>query len=65
MYRIVRFTASSVQANSSWTQGHMNKIWGTSIEKLYPPCVLTEVLKFDKSYGLQNNNIISLAQFRP
>lgn len=37
-YKLVRFTVKNAQANSSWTQGHMVKLWGPLIKKLYPPC---------------------------
>lgn len=45
-YKMVRFTVKQAQANSSWTQNHMIKIWGPNVTKLYPPCLLTDLLKF-------------------
>jgi len=49
-YKFLRFTVKQAQANSSWTQAHMVKLWGPNITKLYPPCVLNELLKFEKKY---------------
>lgn len=49
-YKIVRISISAAQANSTWTYDHMIKLWGNNIVKLYPPCSITEMLKFDKNY---------------
>ena len=40
-YKLVRFTVKKAQANSSWTQNHMVKLWGPQVTKLYPPCTLS------------------------
>ena len=49
-YKLVRFTVKHAQANSSWTQAHMNNIWGKSVKILYPPCTITELQKFKKNF---------------
>ena len=67
-----------VMTNSSWTQGHINKLWGWSRswerkihkpEIVYPPCAvedLTRAIKIDlKSEKQREHKLIYIAQFRP
>lgn len=50
IYKLVRISVNSAQANSTWTQNHMKKIWGPHITRLYPPCSITDMLTFKKNY---------------
>ena len=48
VYKFVGYAAKShkIQANSSWTYGHMVDLWGTNkgIKKLFPPCSIDNLL---------------------
>ena len=54
-----------VYTNSTWTNNHISEIWklAKKIEILYPPCNISENLKFDAKN--RQNKMISFAQFRP
>ncbi|KAJ1922177.1 asparagine-linked glycosylation protein [Mycoemilia scoparia] len=71
-YKVLKFLygwsgwhASTVMTNSSWTQGHIESMFGKSpmIKIVYPPCDTNALGKFE----LQPRNpwLVSLAQFRP
>lgn len=50
--------------NSSWTKGHIKRIWNPKqIFLIYPPCDIKE----RSSFPLENRNevILSIGQFRP
>ncbi|OZJ03077.1 hypothetical protein BZG36_04609 [Bifiguratus adelaidae] len=55
--------ADVVMANSTWTKGHVDQIWGTEATIVYPSCdtdhLNTLPLKARENY------ILSVAQFRP
>ena len=37
--------ADQILTNSSWTDGHMQKLWGDKTTIVYPPCDCTDVVK--------------------
>ncbi|MCD7463482.1 asparagine-linked glycosylation protein, partial [Datura stramonium] len=67
LYSIVGSRAHLVMVNSSWTQSHIEKLWGipTRIRRVYPPCDTSglQVLPLEKS--MKPPKIVSVAQFRP
>lgn len=44
LYKFVRLFVAQAQANSTWTQHHMKKLWGNNITTLYPPCSISKLL---------------------
>ena len=68
LYRFCGKYADQVAANSSWTRGHMNELWGKSkekIETIYPPCDTSEFMERISLETPRKNLVISFAQFRP
>lgn len=67
MYGFVGSHAHLAMVNSSWTQSHIQKLWGISdrIKRVYPPCDTSglQMLPLDRS--MDPIKIISVAQFRP
>ncbi|KAI3458523.1 hypothetical protein Pfo_015186 [Paulownia fortunei] len=67
MYGIVGSYAHLAMVNSSWTQSHIQKLWGipARIKRIYPPCDTSglQVLPLERS--TEPIKIISVAQFRP
>lgn len=55
--------ADIVMVNSSWTKGHIDELWHTKSEIVYPPCD-TERLNVLPLTG-RKRMIVSVAQFRP
>nr|AIT18233.1 TerpI [Mucor circinelloides] len=55
--------ANIVMVNSTWTKGHIDQLWRTKSEIVYPPCD-TERLNALPLKG-RKSMIISVAQFRP
>ncbi|CAO3644152.1 unnamed protein product [Mucor hiemalis] len=55
--------ANVVMVNSTWTKGHIDTIWHTKAEIVYPPCD-TERLN-ELSLKGRKPMIVSVAQFRP
>ena len=55
--------AQVVIVNSTWTKGHIDTIWHTKSEIVYPPCD-TERLNVLPLKG-RKDMIVSVAQFRP
>ncbi|CAH8849684.1 unnamed protein product [Trichobilharzia szidati] len=53
-----------VMTNSSWTQKHIQSLWGGRPVVLYPPCP-TEDLGSKLSCQQRNKWIVSVGQFRP
>lgn len=49
--------------NSTWTKGHIDQLWKTKAEIVYPPCD-TERLNALPLKG-RKSMIVSVAQFRP
>ena len=78
LLQLYKFTGNAidvVMTNSSWTQNHMQRIWGETRKKksaamvLYPPCSVEEII--DK-IPLEGNHatpreklLLCIAQFRP
>ncbi|XP_019071722.1 GDP-Man:Man(3)GlcNAc(2)-PP-Dol alpha-1,2-mannosyltransferase isoform X2 [Solanum lycopersicum] len=64
---IVGSCAHLAMVNSSWTQSHIEKLWGipARIRRVYPPCDTSglQVLPLEKS--MKPPKIVSVAQFRP
>lgn len=54
--------ADVVMANSSWTKGHIDSLWRTDADIVYPPCDTDRL----NEYGLdgRKQKIVSVAQFR-
>ncbi|KAH6586689.1 hypothetical protein BASA50_009948 [Batrachochytrium salamandrivorans] len=65
LYGYVGSYADAVMVNSSWTLGHINKIWNIPLRTaiVFPPCDTTSLSKF--SLHGRERVIISVAQFRP
>lgn len=67
MYGLVGSCADLAMVNSSWTQSHIEKLWGIPdrIKRVYPPCDTSglQVLPLERS--TEYPAIISVAQFRP
>lgn len=55
--------ATVVMVNSTWTKGHIDELWHTKSEIVYPPCD-TERLNVLPLKG-RKPMIVSVAQFRP
>ncbi|RCI07140.1 asparagine-linked glycosylation protein [Rhizopus stolonifer] len=55
--------AQAVVVNSTWTKGHVDSLWGTKADIVYPPCDTERLNKLP----LQGRKpmIVSVAQFRP
>ncbi|KAL0282725.1 UNVERIFIED_CONTAM: GDP-Man:Man(3)GlcNAc(2)-PP-Dol alpha-1,2-mannosyltransferase [Sesamum radiatum] len=53
--------------NSSWTQSHIQKLWGISarIKLVYPPCDTSGLQELPLERSMNPAKIISVAQFRP
>lgn len=55
-----------VMVNSTWTRGHVEKIWGqSSIHTVYPPCDVIEFAKLPLEFSNKQKHIVSVGQFRP
>ncbi|KAI8097480.1 GDP-Man:Man(3)GlcNAc(2)-PP-Dol alpha-1,2-mannosyltransferase 1 [Halteromyces radiatus] len=63
MYSFCGSFAEVVMVNSTWTKGHIDELWGTNADIVYPPCD-TERLNELPLTGRQSM-IVSVAQFRP
>lgn len=53
VYKLIGKTVDFAQTNSSWTHGHMSKLWSQlakkgMLTKLYPPCTVSPLLKIAK-----------------
>ncbi|KAL0341256.1 UNVERIFIED_CONTAM: GDP-Man:Man(3)GlcNAc(2)-PP-Dol alpha-1,2-mannosyltransferase [Sesamum radiatum] len=67
MYGIVGSCAHVAMVNSSWTQSHIQKLWGISarIKLVYPPCDTSGLQELPLERSMNPAKIISVAQFRP
>ncbi|KAL0234607.1 hypothetical protein PCE1_001643 [Barthelona sp. PCE] len=66
LYRWVSYCCDHVMVNSSWTESHVEQLWGRvdrKIHKVFPPCdtAAFEALPFHN----RSNTIVSVGQFRP
>ena len=74
-YSFVGSTVDVVMTNSSWTQGHIKKLWGPwrkqklPIAVVYPPCAVKELNQeievSEESEKSREKVILYIAQFRP
>ncbi|KAI8978427.1 hypothetical protein BDB01DRAFT_799807 [Pilobolus umbonatus] len=55
--------ADLVMVNSSWTKGHIDSLWNTDSEIVYPPCDTGRLNELPLTN--RQNIIVSVAQFRP
>ncbi|KAI8564258.1 hypothetical protein RHMOL_Rhmol03G0167800 [Rhododendron molle] len=67
MYGIVGSCAHLGLVNSSWTQSHIEKLWGIQerIKRVYPPCDTSGLQLLPLERPVESPTIISVAQFRP
>ncbi|KAL6509332.1 asparagine-linked glycosylation protein [Orobanche gracilis] len=67
MYGNVGSHAHLSMVNSTWTQFHIQKLWGIPdrIKKVYPPCDTSGLKVLPLERSTQPVKIISVAQFRP
>ncbi|PWA71247.1 UDP-Glycosyltransferase superfamily protein [Artemisia annua] len=67
MYGFVGSCANLAMVNSSWTQSHIEKLWGIPdrIKRVYPPCDTTGLQALPLERESTPPKIISVAQFRP
>jgi len=71
VYGCVGSFAEVVMVNSSWTRGHIDRLWGVPIARIstiYPPCdtAALAALPLSRAPVPQGGHlIVSLAQFRP
>ncbi|KAF9907992.1 asparagine-linked glycosylation protein [Linnemannia zychae] len=63
IYALVGKFCHVVMANSSWTKGHIDSLWGVKSTVVYPPCD-TEAFK-DFQLRDRERIVVSVAQFRP
>ncbi|KAJ8655331.1 hypothetical protein O0I10_009020 [Lichtheimia ornata] len=55
--------AEVVMVNSSWTKGHIDSLWRTDADIVYPPCDTDRLNEY--SLEGRKQKIVSVAQFRP
>ena len=68
LYSMCGKFADVVATNSTWTDGHIRKLWGDSqkIMKIYPPCDTKDLMDNSPLDGPPRSNVVvSCAQFRP
>ena len=71
LYSIAGKCADKAIVNSSWTEGHIRQLWGSSkwlpntvIAKVFPPCNVEHFSQVDIS-AVRQRSIVSVGQFRP
>ncbi|XP_059312216.1 GDP-Man:Man(3)GlcNAc(2)-PP-Dol alpha-1,2-mannosyltransferase isoform X3 [Lycium ferocissimum] len=67
LYSIVGSCAHLAMVNSSWTQSHIEKLWGIGarIRRVYPPCDTSRLQALPLEKSMKPPKIVSVAQFRP
>ncbi|XP_019161636.1 PREDICTED: GDP-Man:Man(3)GlcNAc(2)-PP-Dol alpha-1,2-mannosyltransferase [Ipomoea nil] len=67
MYGFVGSCSHLAMVNSSWTQSHIEKLWGISsrTRRVYPPCDTSGLQVLPLERAMDPPKIISVAQFRP
>ncbi|KAM3246958.1 GDP-Man:Man(3)GlcNAc(2)-PP-Dol alpha-1,2-mannosyltransferase [Capsicum annuum] len=67
LYGIVGSYAHLAMVNSSWTQSHIEKLWGipARIRRVYPPCDTSGLQMLPLEKSMKPPKIVSVAQFRP
>jgi len=68
IYGMVGSLADLVMVNSTWTFGHIKRLWGLvnsgRIHIVYPPCRVPPVAEQEEASG-RSRTIVSIGQFRP
>ncbi|EIE21183.1 glycosyl transferase [Coccomyxa subellipsoidea C-169] len=66
-YGAVGGCTNVVMVNSSWTRGHVSRLWWTFTQPLlvYPPCNVSHLAALPLDRKLKSLFLVSLAQFRP
>lgn len=66
LYGFVGRRNDIVMVNSTWTHGHISKIWGANrLYIVYPPCDTTTFQQLPIRRNAKKFRIISIGQFRP
>lgn len=69
IYGLVGRRADAVMVNSSWTHGHISKLWRVNYKThiVFPPCDVSEFLDImnDNKKLIVPRQILSIGQFRP
>jgi alpha-1,2-mannosyltransferase len=52
-----------VMVNSTWTKGHIDSLWHTKAEIVYPPCDTDRLNALPLNH--RKKMLVSVAQFRP
>ncbi|XP_009786937.2 GDP-Man:Man(3)GlcNAc(2)-PP-Dol alpha-1,2-mannosyltransferase isoform X2 [Nicotiana tabacum] len=67
LYSFVGSCAHLAMVNSSWTQSHIEKLWGipARIRRVYPPCDTSRLQALPLEKSMKPPKIVSVAQFRP
>ncbi|VFQ78329.1 unnamed protein product [Cuscuta campestris] len=67
MYGFVGSWSHLAMVNSSWTQSHIEKLWGIAsrTRRVYPPCDTSRLQVLPLERPMEHPTIISVAQFRP
>ncbi|KAI8379157.1 uncharacterized protein BYT42DRAFT_567764 [Radiomyces spectabilis] len=63
MYGFCGSFAETVMVNSTWTKGHIDRLWHTTANIVYPPCDTHRLGQLP--LGKRKTRIVSVAQFRP
>ncbi|XP_013199321.1 GDP-Man:Man(3)GlcNAc(2)-PP-Dol alpha-1,2-mannosyltransferase [Amyelois transitella] len=68
LYRLVGRCSDVVMVNGSWTEGHINDVWGVPFHtyRVFPPCDVSELKQLNSLVkDTDPIRILSVAQFRP
>ncbi|XP_050719946.1 GDP-Man:Man(3)GlcNAc(2)-PP-Dol alpha-1,2-mannosyltransferase-like [Eriocheir sinensis] len=69
LYSLVGWSAQVVMVNSSWTHGHISKLWGVNRRThiVYPPCDTEQFksLEIIPDSEKKIKSLVSIGQFRP
>ena len=66
LYGFVGRRSDIVMVNSTWTHGHISKIWGSKkLFIVYPPCDTSTFQKLPIERSKKSFRMVSIGQFRP
>ena len=66
MYGLAGKASDLTMVNSSWTQAHIDSLWGVKSRVCFPPCDVSEFLQLPLNAKAQPiRTIVSVSQFRP
>lgn len=66
LYGLMGRRSDVVMVNSSWTHGHIHKLWNPSqLFIVYPPCDTSSFEQLPLKRSVHNFRIVSVGQFRP